>query len=243
MGTNTRTRLVAGTIAALASCAAECVVAQTPTSTLRSYVTVATGYWRRGLAQNDGPTAQVGIDYDHHAGWFVGARAANVDYEAEYGRRHAREIELDAYAGYHGRGSRWTWTAMLARYAYPGAEGDYDYDYDYSELGVGVGFRDRVFYNATYSDGLVPGLTTLNHELSLAWPVPGGVEIGATVGRFDFERAPADFTHWNVGASKVWARLVFDLRYHDNDYGRATSLGDGADNGYVLSVTYALRRR
>jgi uncharacterized protein (TIGR02001 family) len=239
MGTNVRTGFVVGAVATLAACMAERALAQAPTPNLNSYVTVASGYWRRGLAQNDGSSVQVGLDYGHHSGWFAGVQAANVDYEAEQGRLDARDIELDGYVGYHGRARAWSWTATLARYVYPGAAGDYDY----SEIGAGVGFRERVFYNASYSRGLASGFATLNHELSLAWPVLGGVEIGATVGRFDFELVPADFTHWNVGASKIWRRLVIDLRYHDNDYGRSTALGDAVGNGYVLSATYALRRR
>lgn len=237
MATNVRIRVVVGIVAAVASGAAFRVQAQTPAPNLHSYVTVANAYWRRGLAQNDDSTVQIGIDYAHHSGWFAGAQAANVDYEAERGRADAREIELDIYAGYHGRTRQWSWTASVARYAYPGAPSYYDYN----EVGAGVGFRERFFYNATYSRAL--GFDAINHELSVAWPVAYGVEIGAAAGRFDFERVPADFTHWNVGASKIWRRLVIDVRYHDNDYGRATAFGDAVANGYVLSATYALHGR
>lgn len=237
MATNVRLDVAAGIVAALAVCVPRHAQAQTPAPNLHSYVTVSSAYWRRGLAQNDSSTLQVGLDYAHHSGWFAGVQAANVDYEAERGRADARELELDVYAGFHGRNRRWSWTASAARYAYPSAPGYYDY----TEVGAGVGFRERLYYNATYSRAL--GFGAINHELSVAWPVAYGVEVGATAGRFDFERVPADFTHWNVGASKIWGRLVIDLRYHDNDYGRVTSFGDATGNGYVLSATYALHGR
>jgi uncharacterized protein (TIGR02001 family) len=236
--TNVRRALALLPIAAFTSCASE-THAQLPAPKLSAYVTAANGYWRRGLAQNDDLTMQLGLNYGHQSGWFAGAHAINVDYEAELGHTHPRETELGAYTGYHARRGQWSWTAAAARYLYPRA----DRGYDYTEVSVGAGFRDRVFYNAAYSRGLVSGDTTLDHEVSLAWPAPGGVEVGAAVGRFDFERVPADYSHWNVGASKIWRALVLDLRYHDNDYGRATSLGDDTTNGYVLSVTYALHRR
>lgn len=233
----TSVRITVVLAAAFASCAAERVQAQAQTPNWHSYVTAASGYWRRGLEQNDDLTVQIGLDYGHYSGWFAGVQAANVDYEVERGRADRRDIELDLYAGFHARARRWSWTASVARYVYPGAPGYYDYN----EVGAGVGFRERLFYNATYSRAL--GFGAINHELSVAWPVAHGIEIEATAGRFDFERLPADFTHWNVGASKIWGRVVVDVRYHDNDYGRTTSLGDAADNGYVLSVTYALHRR
>ena len=231
------TAVLAVLVAAFASCVGERAHAQAQTPNLHSYVTVASGYWRRGLAQNDDATVQIGLDYGHYSGWFAGVQAANVDYAVEHGDADAREVELDLYAGYHGRARRWSWTASVARYVYPGAPSYYDYN----EVGAGVGFRERLYYNATYSRAL--GFGAVNHELSVAWPVAHGIEIGATAGRFDFERVPADYTHWNVGASKIWRRLVIDVRYHDNDYGRTTFLGDAAGNGYVLSATYALHHR
>jgi hypothetical protein len=51
------------------------------------------------------------------------------------------------------------------------------------------------------------------------------------------------FTHWNVGISKIARRVALDLRYYDNDYDLLSPLGDGASNQLVLSVSYAFRRR
>ena len=120
--------------------------AQDPVSELSGYVTLSSGYWKHGLAHNDGASLQLGIDYQHYTGFFAYARAMNVDYPQNLPGQ-SRDVETSAYVGYHRRRAQWSWTASLGTYIYPGA-GDYDYD----EVSASVGFRDRVFYTASYND-------------------------------------------------------------------------------------------
>jgi uncharacterized protein (TIGR02001 family) len=225
-------------VLAVLAVAAGSAAAQDASPSLNGYVTLANGYWSRGLSQNDGLSVQAGIDYQHQSGWFAGAWAANVDYAVEGSRQQPREIEVDVYGGYHARGAEWSWTVTLGRYLYP----DTWIRYDYTELSGTVGFRDRVFYTASYSDDFYAfDRAALNQELSLALPLRGDVEIGAALGRFDLAGSNIDYTHWNVGVSKLVRRVVVDLRYHDSGYDGAGWLGDPNANHYVLSVSYALR--
>ncbi len=57
--------------------------AQDPVSGLSGYFTLGSGYWKHGLSQSDGPSLQLGIDYQHYTGFFAYARAMNVDYPQE----------------------------------------------------------------------------------------------------------------------------------------------------------------
>jgi uncharacterized protein (TIGR02001 family) len=225
-------------LAVLVLAAAGTAAAQGPVPDLNGYVTLASGYWKHGLSQNDGLSAQIGIDYQHHSGFFVGAWAANVEFEREYSTEQPRDVEANAYVGYHRRNPEWSWTLGLGRYAYPGAATQYAYD----ELSATVGFRDRVFYTASYSDEYgATARSSLNQELSVAFPLRGNVEIGAALGHFSVERGGPDITHWNVGVSKLVRRVAVDLRYYDGDYERTSYYGDPNANHYVLSVSYALR--
>jgi len=212
------------------------VHAQDPVSGLSGYLTLGSGYWKHGLSQTDGPSLQLGIDYQHYTGFFAYARALNVDYPQDlpYERR---DVETSAYVGYHDRGDRWSWTASVGRYFYPGSDG-----YDYGEWSASVGYRDRIFYTASYNDEYYArGGSALNQEVSVAFPLPANFEIGGAVGYFDIAAGPT-ITHWNVGASKLVGRVAIDLRYYDGNYDWRNYLGDPTAENFVLSVSYVVKR-
>ena len=219
-------------------CAASgAAAAQDGAPSLNGYVTLANGYWNRGLSQNDGLSLQLGVDYQQKRGWFVGAWAANVDYAADAAWAKPREIESEVYGGYHRRSEDWSWTLMLGRYYYPNTS----VSYDWNEFSATVGFRDRVYYTAAYTDQFY-GLwrSALNQELSFALPLRGDFEIGGALGHFELASTGVDYTHWNFGVSKVVHRLAIDLRYYESGYDYVGLFGDPSSQ-YVLSVSYAVR--
>ncbi len=115
-------------------------------------------------------------------------------------------------------------------------------NYDYDELSATFGFRDRVFYTASYSDSYYAGPhSALDQEVSIAFPLRGNVEVGATLGKFSIAGGALDLTHWNFGVSKLVRRVSFDLRYYDGNYPGLSYYGDPDANHYVLSISYALR--
>jgi uncharacterized protein (TIGR02001 family) len=228
----------AQSIAAVLALAAPTLAgAQDPVSSVSGYVTLASGYWKHGLAQTEGPSLQLGLDYQHHTGFFAYARAMNVDYPEDYPGQE-RDLEASAYVGYHGRRREsWSWTASYGRYVYPDAA-----LYDYDELSISVGFRDRVFYTVSYNDDYyVRSRPALNQEVAVVFPLRGDVEIGGAVGYFDVSGSGTQITHWNVGASKLLGRIAIDLRYYDGNYYYRNYLGDPRAQNYVLSVTSALK--
>lgn len=227
-------------LAAVALGTARIAAAQDAAAGINGYLTVSSGYWRHGLAQADGPTLQLGVDYQHAGGFFTGAWAADVDYAADYSAEDARESVVDIYAGYHRRTADWSWTGTVGRYLYPGTGAEYDY----TEWSATVGYRDRMFYTASYSHDFYGWeRSSLNQEISFALPLHGDLELGGALGRFAVSGTNVDFTHWNLGLSKVVRWIVLDLRYYDSGYAGAGYLGDPAADQYVLSLSYGLRGR
>jgi uncharacterized protein (TIGR02001 family) len=232
--------LVLGAIAWLG--APPAAVAQSAAPGVDGYLTLSNGYWNRGLAQTDGGIAlQAGVDYQHPSGFFAGGALADVDYAADLALGEQRELQIDAYFGYHRRRPEWAWTLTLGRYLYPDAGGRYEH----TEVGASIGFRDRVFFSASYADDFFSlNRSALDTEVAVAYPLAWNLEVSAALGRFDLDlSSQTQFTHWNVGISKIARRVALDLRYYDNDYDLLSPLGDGASNQLVLSVSYAFRRR
>jgi uncharacterized protein (TIGR02001 family) len=164
--------------------------AQNVAPNLNGYVTLASAYWKRGLAQNDGASARLGVDFEHHTGFYVGAWAENVDFAYEYSQEQPRDLEADIYAGYRRRREQWSWNVGLGQYLYPGTA----IDYDYRELSATVGFRDRVFYSASYSDSYYAGPHAgLNQQVSIAFPLRGDFEVGAALGKFEIAKGGTIF--------------------------------------------------
>lgn len=226
--------ILVATAALAASVAAS---AQDAGPSVNGYITLGNGYWSHGLSQNDGASVQLGVDYQHQSGFFTGAWAANVEFAVEYSHDQPREIVADVYAGLHRRRGDWSWTVMLGRYVYP----DTAIPYDYTDFSGTIGFRDRLFYTASYSnDFYALDRESLNQELAFALPLPRDIEIGATLGRFAVSGTNVDYTHWNLGVSKLVRRVVLDLRYYDSGYGWVGYLGDPQAQ-YVLTLSYALR--
>lgn len=219
--------------------APELAFAQDPVSSLSGYVTLGSGYWKHGVAQTDRASLQLGVDYQHHTGLFAYARAMNVDYPRDYW--YEADSEVSAYVGYHDRSEKWSWTASIGRYVYPGTSSAYDYD----ELSVSFGFRDRVFYAASYNDEYYGYPSeALNQEISVVFPLRGDIEIGGALGYFDVADPGPEITHWNFGISKLLRSFALDLRYYDGNYETTRDyLGDADGDHIVLSASYQLRGR
>jgi uncharacterized protein (TIGR02001 family) len=216
------------------------VSAQNALPNVNGYVTLATGYWKRGLAQNEGLSTQLGIDYEHHTGFYAGGWAANVDFAREYSWDSQRHVEADIYAGFHKRQEQWSWNVGLGHYLYPHTA----VSYDYNEVTGTLGFRDRFFYSAAYADSYYGVLrSALDQQVSLAFPLRGNIEIGAAVGKFRVAGNVLDVTYWNVGASKLVRRIAFDVRYYDGNYPGLSYFGDADANRLVLSISYAVGSR
>lgn len=222
--------------------ASSCVHAQPVEPLVSGYITLATDYRRRGVSESSGKTAvQLGGDFQHTSGFFTGAWAARIDY-AHLDDADSARLKIGYYAGYSGTITRWSWAATAVRYAYPGST----YDYDYGELSATVGYRSRLFLTASYIDDLFGrGASAVHSEVGTALPLPRGLEIGATLGRIVSADERLEYTHWNVGLSKVFSRRFgLDLRYYDTNRRYLMSpVATAEPDSWVLSASYGFGTR
>ena len=212
---------------------------QAADSSFSTYLTISTDFPHRGMSQtNESAALQVGVDYQHRSGFFVGGWVSNVEYVVEAFRAEPRDIELDYYAGYSWQTSDWSLAATLARYTYPGAS----VSYDYTEFSGSIGLHQRYFYTISYTDSLLAqDASAANHELGLELPLPWSTQLGASVGRLDSDDVRAGaHDHWNLGISKQVRHLSLDLRYYDTDNTLVSHLGTPLHESWVFSVSYTL---
>ena len=200
--------------------------------------TLTTEYIYRGLEMSDGdPALQLGLDYLHDTGLFVGVWASTIDIRSAMGER---DTELDYYGGFHyAAESPFTATITVLRYSYPGQTGMHSYDY--TEVLVGATWRERYSIELGYTSDLY-GLDRIarHWELRSEWPVANAWVIGAALGGNDMSDAGVShYLHWDVGASARFSRLTFDLRWYDNEQPDGFAALSSADSQLVLSISAA----
>jgi uncharacterized protein (TIGR02001 family) len=237
--------MIAGALlwpAALCLCAPPAAAAPRASAPrLTAYATLTTDYRKRGLSQSDGDAAiQAGLDYQHTSGWFAGLWASTIGYAAEASVEYP-DAEAEAYTGYNWRSPKWSATAAVARYTYPGTSFDWTYD----EASAGFGYRERVFVTLSYTDALLSvGPSLLDAEVTFAMPLPLGVELGGTLGRVRSDAySGGGYTHWNAGLSRPFGAIGIDLRFYDNDAQGFWLYGEPRPGRWVLSVSYGFTRR
>ncbi len=200
--------------------------------------TLTTEYIYRGLEMSDGdPALQLGLDYEHDTGLFVGIWASTIDIRSDMGER---DTELDYYGGFHySAESPFTATVTVLRYSYPGQTGMHNYDYN--EVLVGATWRERYSIELGYTSNLY-GLDRIarHWELRSEWPVANAWVIGAALGGNDMSDAGVShYLHWDIGASARFSRLTFDLRWYDNEQPDGFAARSSADSQLVLSISAA----
>jgi uncharacterized protein (TIGR02001 family) len=113
------------TLALTALLASLPVLAQTaapaPESTLAFNAGLTTDYRFRGISQTSfDPALQVGVDFTHKDGFYLGAWGSNVSWIKDYVGASKGSLEIDLYGGYRGdTGMGVTYDVGLITYQYP----------------------------------------------------------------------------------------------------------------------------
>ena len=207
-------------------------------SELSGVATLTSEYIYRGLKMSDGdPAFQLGVDYEHDTGPFVGIWASTIDLRSAMG---SRDAELIYYAGlnYEAR-SPISATVTVLRYTYPGQTGTHSYDYN--EILLGATWLEHYSIELGYASNLY-GLDRIGRhwELRSEWPVANAWVIGAALGGNDMSDAGVSrYLHWDVGASARLSRLTFDLRWFDNEQPDGFAAQSSANSQLVLSISAA----
>lgn len=201
-----------------------------------------TDYVYRGISQSySGAALQLGANYQHPDGWFVGAWGSNVDpYPGG-----AASTELDLYTGIdHPLGDAFAVRGTYTHYAYLRDPRPLHYAHD--ELAVSVDYVDLLTATISYQPnssaytalGFAHDRTTLAYETAGRWPLPGGLWVLAGAGYYDLH----DLFHvgyWagDAGIDYGYRRLTLDLRRFFCDSTAARLYEDASANGrWVFSA-------
>lgn len=204
------------------------------------YLVLTSDYVYRGVTYSDGhAAAQLGGDVSLDSGVYFGAWASTVD--INNGPSRQRDVEMNYYLGYgHDLTNRWSISSYVVAYTYPGSSGDIDYDYiEYSLAG---NYRDRIWFEYSFSPNIFhSGFESHNYSMYADLPMQTSWSIGAGIGYYDVSDFSGDgYAYWQFGVSRQIASIDLDLRYHDtDDWVPFVSNRERADARVVLSARFS----
>ena len=183
------------------------------------------------------PAFQLGLDYEHDTGLFIGVWASTIDLSSALGQR---DLELDYYAGFHfASQAALAATITVLRYTYPGQTGAHSYNHN--EVLVGATWREHYSIELGYTSDLY-GLGRIGRhwELRSEWPVSHAWVISAALGGNDLSDVGVSrYLHWDIGASARISRLTVDVRWYDNEKPDGFAAQASANSQFVVSVSAA----
>ncbi len=181
---------------------------------------LASNYLWRGITQSTKHIAESGgLDYGSQSGMYFGTWASTLS---------GGSYELDLYAGFSTEIEGVNYDIGLISYQYPN---DNDY-FNEAYVSVGqAGFTANLAYTFGSKDdtGAAFSQGDLYYSLAYAKELQNGVELGATIGRYDFDNTLGDdYSHLNLSASKSDFTLALD-----------TTTGLEGDNDTTLSLAWS----
>ena len=213
----TRTKfLLSGALLSLAMTAQAADNNQLFGGTINANVNFASDYVFRGESETldgDIPVVQGTLSWNHNEGWYAGVFSSNIKFADPN-----LEIVTAPFIGKAGEfgDSGFTYDVMLFSYLYPGASYS-----NYTELWLKVGKQFgranlQLEVTPTVDDWFgVDGWHGVNYALHPSYNFDNGVKISGSVGYQDLSGEGAEgWGHWNLGLSKVFYGLNFDVRYH-----------------------------
>ncbi len=198
---------------------------------------LTTDYVFRGVSQtSEKATAQAGIDASYNM-FYAGVWASGVD----FGPGDNEDFEVDFYAGIKPKFGNFEFDLGAIFYAYPSAK-DAGAELDYLELKLGVStsidklsLGGTVYYSPEYTGKTGEAFI---YEGTAEYALPMDFALSGTVGTVQFDDdAQTDYTYWNVGVSKTFAKIfTADVRYWDSNL--ETNANDDSRVVGTLSVNF-----
>lgn len=186
--------------------------------TVSAYVAVQSDYRYRGITQNDKQVTPEGsINWSGPMGFYAGTWLAKVDWGG-----NNPSFEMDIYGGKHFDLGGTDLNVEAYYYSYP----DANFPGTKASYFEGMGQLTHSFDKLTL---IVTGAWSPEWSLSggtggyvsgnASYAVLDWLSISGTVGHQWVEKAPSDYTHWDIGATATWKSWVLDVRYIGNDIG------------------------
>lgn len=183
----------------------------------------ATDYVFRGESEvNDGqiPAVQGSVTWSHPSGFYVGYFGST--------NKFVTAPKISAVVGpYVGKSGTFGdtdigYNVMVFDYQYPGAT-----EYNYTELYM---YAYKQFGDLNLKLEVTPtlrdwfgwqGVRGVNYAIHAKYKLPAEFTVDGSYGYQDLSGNPAaeGWQHWNVGISRPYLGLTFDLRYHGTDLG------------------------
>lgn len=161
-------------------------------------VGVTSNYVWRGVTQTDEkPALQIGADYAHDSGAYIGTWASNVKFPDAYDG-----VEADVYAGYKKdlKGDVF-YDVGAIRYAYPSEDTALDFTEVYAKAGI-KGLTGEVAYTVD-KEGTSTDEGDIYYALGYGGAITEGLNYGIKVGHTDYKADAADdYTHYQLSLSK-----------------------------------------
>ena len=180
---------------------------------------IASNYMWRGITQNAKKiAASGGLDYTSKSGFYLGTWASMLS---------GGSYELDLYGGYTAVIDGFNYDIGLISYQYPN-DNDY-FNEVYFSIGQG-GLTANLAYTFGSKDdsGAAFSQGDLYYSLAYSIALKNTVELGATIGRYDFDNVLGDdYSHLNLSASKSDFTLAID-----------TTTGLESSNDTTLSLAW-----
>lgn len=204
-----------------------------------------TEYVFRGLTQTEGEVQLQGeLGYTHESGFYGGVWSSNT-----HNGGPGNSVELDPYIGYSAAigDSGWSYDVGYWHYFYPGAEADLEFGEFYAigiyEAGA-LGLRLRLWYADDYfGNDFFSGVSSLAYAALLSYDL-GLFEVSARYGEQTFDETAGlpdqDYAYYNVGASKIWGNLTFELGWHNTSGVRPELAPAGnVDERWVVGLVHS----
>jgi uncharacterized protein (TIGR02001 family) len=196
----------------------------------------------RGLSQSDHQVSPEGDLHYTYSGWFAGVTAEEV----RRGAYDSLGADLIGYLGYQRRlGDDWSASLTARHYDYPGYEHRSYYDYD--EGALSVSWREFVVANLIASPNVYFADrlghhgrgAAITYEVAGRLPLLEGFSANAGLGYSDInQEIGTGYAYGNLGISKQWHSVNFDLRYVGTDQNARHRFGPTAENRLLFSVLY-----
>jgi uncharacterized protein (TIGR02001 family) len=184
-------------------------------------VTLATDFVFRGVSQTmSSPAVQGCLEVTHDSGLSAYLWTSNVDFVADGDPDDGARVEMDLMLGYtRALSDRFTASAGIVQYFYPGTKPGFNYDY--SEWIGSITVDDRHSLSLGYApDVFGSGEAGVYVSAATSFDLPGDLLLSADIGHYDLQRAYGEsYRHGSLAISGGLDAFSWQLSYHvtDND--------------------------
>lgn len=212
-------------------------------------MSILSEYVFRGITQsNEDPAIQVGIDYGHESGLYVGFWASSVEFNSA--NTNGTQLETNIYFGIGGSFGSVDYDLGGLFYYYPEEDddegaGEQDLFEVYGSLGTGfdMALEPSVTVGFAYSpDYYGEDGDSIYFYGDIGFSFPYGISPYVTLGYLDVDgdqTTPGgyDYFHYVIGASYDIGQFTFDLSWSEAEEGADAAGASNVTEAVIFSVS------